>query len=156
MRNKFNKGFALIEVIVSMVILSIVLASAVSLLFSLSLAIEKNRDRLVATYLAQECLELVRNSRDTAWRNHHQWDCAWNDEVHCSEENILSGLNRKKIVVHGKETKFSREFVVSEIENANPAPILKQETKEILITCRILWEGGKLSISEILTNWRKI
>ena len=152
--NKKSGGFALIEVIVSMVILGIVFAAAVSLLYSVSIAIERNRDRLVASYLAQECLELVRNSRDTAWRNHHKWNCAWTESSTCTEKTFLSNNNisKNKVVVRRpdaegnlQDTKFSRKLTVVEKSEA-----------EVLITCHVSWKEGKLSISEILTNWRKI
>jgi len=161
-------GFALIEVIVSMVILSMVLAAAVGLLYTVSSAVEKNRDRLTATYLAQECLELVRNSRDTAWRNHQKWDCAWNKDSSCSEEKILSSI-KGVVSIEEQKTKFSRNF---SIENKSDQAFLSRKKKtgsflqlsgsssgkvseEALITCTVNWGEDKLSISEILTNWRK-
>jgi prepilin-type N-terminal cleavage/methylation domain-containing protein len=147
MKNK-RRGFALIEVIVSMVILSIMLAAAVGLLWSVSAAIEANRDRLAATYLAQECLELARNARDTAWRNHRPWDCAWQENSNCEEKNIISDLTVSSITVNGEATKFSRKFVVSSNEDT-------PTNDEVLITCSVSWEDSTLSISEILTNWRK-
>lgn len=164
-----GSGFALIEVIVSMVILSIVLSAAVGLLYSVSTAVEANRDRLTATYLAQECLELVRNSRDTAWRNHHKWNCAWQNNSSCSESSIISSIKSDPVVINGKNTKFSRNFEIGEInsnENESEASssidfaaaAVRKEVpeEETEITCHISWKEGKLSISEILTNWRKI
>ena len=161
---KKQGGFALIEVIVSMVILSLVLASAVGLLYSVSNAVEANRDRLTATYLAQECLELARNARDTAWRNHQPWDCAWQDNAVCDEKSILSSIKQNPVKVNGQKTKFSREFKVTPYSSSStrstqtePSFSNNNSTKseEVMITCKVSWGEHSLSISEILTNWRK-
>jgi prepilin-type N-terminal cleavage/methylation domain-containing protein len=161
---KKQGGFALIEVIVSMVILSLVLASAVGLLYSVSNAVEANRDRLTATYLAQECLELARNARDTAWRNHQPWDCAWQNNATCSEKSILSSIKQNPVKVNGQETKFSREFEVTPYSSSStrstPTGLAlpnnnSTKSEEVMITCKVSWGEHSLSISEILTNWRK-
>lgn len=173
MRNK-SSGFALIEVIVSIVILSLVLASAVGLLYSVSVAVEKNRDRLTATYLAQECLELARNARDTSWRNHQPWDCAWtgSDSEDCVGKNILNSAQGNPVKINGKSTKFSRDFEIGELDSDDnelevdssisfaaaitAAPAREEVPEEETITCTVKWGGNdKISISEILTNWRK-
>ncbi len=152
-----HSGFALIEVIIAIVVLSSVLAGATSLIWSAATAVERNQNRLTATYLAQECLELARNARDTAWRQHLPWDCAFQDFPieQCSDiagpiQEMMDDqepLNR--VYILGEETKFSR---VMSIEN--------ETATEATIQCEVSWPQhsgtGYISLHEILTNWRKI
>ena len=72
-----NSAFTLIETMVSMVILSATLAGAVYLMMTISNATSKNQMRVQAIYLAQECTELLRNSRDSAWKQNLPWNCAF-------------------------------------------------------------------------------
>ena len=164
-RNK-SDGFALIEVIVSIVILSLVLVAAVGLLYSVGQAVETNRDRLTATYLAQECLELVRNARDTSWKNYEPWDCAWEETTPCEGNKIITDIKQEHVKINDKETKFSRDFQVESVgsvlqaQSSRTLPTLSQNlarnSEEVKVTCTVSWgENSKLSISEILTNWRK-
>ncbi|OHA66878.1 MAG: hypothetical protein A3C04_02450 [Candidatus Wildermuthbacteria bacterium RIFCSPHIGHO2_02_FULL_45_25] len=64
-----RKGFTLIEVIVAVGIITVGVVGVLSLVNqSLSLSTDL-RNRIVATYLAQEGVELVRNMRDYNWLN---------------------------------------------------------------------------------------
>ena len=158
LKNK-RSGFALIEVIVAIVVLALVLSAAIGLLYSVGSAVEANHNRLTATYLAQECLELVRNARDTAWKNYQPWDCAWQSNSSCPNiASILPAKNKIVVKVNSQKTKFSREL---RIENVNNQKALSHnrnsaEKDEVMATCTVSWgENEKLSISEILTNWHK-
>ena len=64
-----QKGFSLIEVAVSIAIITIGLISIVAL-FSANIRSElKNEKRLIAVYLANESIEMVRQQRDNHWFN---------------------------------------------------------------------------------------
>lgn len=151
---KKGTGFALIEVIISIVILAAVLAGAIGLIWSAANAVERNQDRLTATYLAQECMELARNVRDSAWRQHLPWDCAF-DEFPSPQKcitianPILAMKNEEHLVpILGEASKFSRKMTA--IKNG----------EEVAITCEVSWprKSGTehIFLDEILTNWRKI
>lgn len=148
--HKKNAGFALIEVIVAIVILSAVLAGATTLIWSAATAVTGNKNRLTSTYLAQECLELARNARDTAWRKHLVWDCAFTNE--CPDnaalvQEMMSGEDTIEIL--SKETNFSRTMTAT-----------KTEADSYTITCEVTWpyhgERETISLTEVLTNWRKL
>lgn len=71
---KNQEGFTLTEVLISMMILTIAIVSATSLLVGL---IDTNKnivDKQKAYYLAQEGLEAIRNMRDTNWLNNIDWN----------------------------------------------------------------------------------
>lgn len=154
MRKK-TTGFALIEVIISIVVLSAVLAGATGLIWSAATAVERNQDRLTATYLAQECMELARNTRDSAWRQHLPWDCAF-DEFPSPEKCVtLSAplLEMKKsegehlIPIFGEASKFSRKLTT------------QKNGEGRAITCEVSWPRRSgtehIFLDEILTPWRK-
>lgn len=69
-------AFTLIETLIVMTILSVSLLIGTSLVITSLKAAEKNKNRFIATYLTQECLELARNMRDSAWKQNLPWDCA--------------------------------------------------------------------------------
>jgi prepilin-type N-terminal cleavage/methylation domain-containing protein len=65
--NKNEKGFSLLEVIFAMAIITSGILSIMSL-FSYNLKAEtNNKNKLIATYLAQEGIEVVRQARDNIW-----------------------------------------------------------------------------------------
>lgn len=82
-------GFTIIQVVVSIVILTTVLSATISLVGSVISQITLNKNRVTALYLAQECLELTRNVRDTAWQQNYPWDCAYGDEYEILDKFII-------------------------------------------------------------------
>lgn len=71
---KQNKnGFSLMEVVIAIGIITVGLISIVSL-FSQNLKIEiKNKNRLIAIYLANESIEIIRQQRDNNWFSANSW-----------------------------------------------------------------------------------
>jgi hypothetical protein len=49
-----------------------------------------NKNRITAIYLAQECLELARNVRDSAWQQNYPWDCGFGDNYTDSSRFIIA------------------------------------------------------------------
>ena len=152
MRTK-SAGFALMEVIVSIVILSIVMAGAVGLISVATNQVALNKNKISATYLAQECLELVRNARDSAWKQNLPWDCFADD--FCLKEKLQfpDEINKSGIVLGGiTPSPFWRKMTVEDLPNFENAK---------KITCEVSWktktEGDQnsIKISEVLTHWRK-
>jgi len=64
---KHNKGFTLLEVIGAIFILTIGAGSAFILISQTLSAASLVKDHLIASYLVQEGIEIVRNIRDTNW-----------------------------------------------------------------------------------------
>ncbi len=76
--NKNEKGFSLLEVIFAMAIITSGIISILSL-FSYNLKAETgNKNKLIATYLAQEAIEVVRQTRDNIW---FSGDSSFLDEI---------------------------------------------------------------------------
>lgn len=67
--SKNQKGFTIIELVISIFILSIAIIGIFSAFSMITILTSDSADRLTATYLAQEGIEIVRNVRDTNWLN---------------------------------------------------------------------------------------
>ena len=67
-------GFALIEVIVAVSLITTGLIAAYTLIVSTISSTTYASHRLTAAYLAQEGIELVRNIRDTNWLQEKDWE----------------------------------------------------------------------------------
>ena len=64
-----NKGFTLIELVISIFLLCFVIIGVYNAFSIIVILTSDTSDRLTATYLAQEGIEIVRNIRDTNWLN---------------------------------------------------------------------------------------
>lgn len=71
---KNNNGFGILEIIISIFIISMAFIALLSLTGQNIQAQNTNENSLVASQLAQEGLELVRNQRDDAWFDHEDYD----------------------------------------------------------------------------------
>ncbi|MFA7685396.1 MAG: type II secretion system protein [Candidatus Gracilibacteria bacterium] len=86
MRKKNNKisntkGFTLVETLIGLMILTMAIVAATSLLISVIQSNKQIVKTLQAHYLAQEGLEAVRNVRDTNWMNNRvNWKEGFGDE----------------------------------------------------------------------------
>ena len=69
MYNNMERGFTLIELVISIFILSVALIGVYSAFSIVTVLTSDSADRLTATYLTQEGMEIVRNIRDTNWLN---------------------------------------------------------------------------------------
>ncbi len=73
------RGFTIIELVVSIFILSIALVGIFSAFSTITILTSDSADRLTATYLGQEGMEIVRNIRDTNWLYMDAGDATWLD-----------------------------------------------------------------------------
>jgi prepilin-type N-terminal cleavage/methylation domain-containing protein len=64
---KNNKGFTLLEVIAAIFILTVGAGASFALIQQTLSAASLVEDRLIASYLAQEGVEVVKNIRDQTW-----------------------------------------------------------------------------------------
>ncbi len=87
---KSKHGFTLIESLIVMFILASSMTAALYLLTTVVFSTQQNLKRTKAVYMAQECAELARNLRDTAWVNYRPWDCSFGN---IGDEFVLSPTN---------------------------------------------------------------
>jgi prepilin-type N-terminal cleavage/methylation domain-containing protein len=72
-------GFSLMEILVVLFIVSTALLGIVSLIIQNIQVQNINRNSLIASELAQEGIELIRNVRDINWRNSQSFDAYLSD-----------------------------------------------------------------------------
>jgi prepilin-type N-terminal cleavage/methylation domain-containing protein len=72
-----NKGFTLLELMITIMVISIGILGIFGLISNTMQSAEELKSRLVAAYLAQEGIELVRNSRDNNWKEGKEWTDGW-------------------------------------------------------------------------------
>lgn len=75
-----SPAFTLIESMVAIVILGTMLFSAMVLVVQVHDSVEVNKRFITGTYLLQECQELVRNLRDSMWKQNLRWNCAFDSD----------------------------------------------------------------------------
>lgn len=68
------KGFTLLETIIAVGVLAIGIVGSLTLVSKSVQTVKMSQNRLVASYLAQEGIELVRNIRDSNWAAGDPWD----------------------------------------------------------------------------------
>ncbi len=178
-----KSGFSLIQTIVAIVILALSLSATITLVTTVLNQTDLNKKRITGTYLAQECLELVRNIRDSAWKQNLSWNCGFSDEGEyliqshksttqsstekdiCQNElgaKITTGSDGKLFLKNGvfthdgsgKETPFERKLIISDKKEVD------SKTTQITATCKITWDQKNqnpeiIEISEVLSNWQK-
>lgn len=174
-----EKGFSIAEVILSVFILSVGLTAVVALVSSSMRSSFGNRDVIIASQLAQEGVELVRNIRDNDFIQNpsdvfihfpaSDSDCRIDSSyssgnIDCGSLDFSLKLNNG-FFVHGvgtETTKFSRKVYIS-------------GTNQRIVTSIVLWDGAssfpsvdgnlgrnctistKCSFSQIaLTDWRQV
>lgn len=71
---KKEKGFTMLEVIVTIFILVVAVIVAYYAFYKIMVTTSMISSRLTAAYLAQEGIEIIRNIRDTNWLNSLEWD----------------------------------------------------------------------------------
>ncbi len=69
-----RRGFTIIEVTIALFLLSTGILAAFAVTQHIVIITETASSRLIAAYLAQEGVEIVRNIRDTNWLKGRAWD----------------------------------------------------------------------------------
>lgn len=89
--NKKENGFTIIEIIISIFILCVGIIGVYSAFSAVSILTADSADRLVAAYLAQEGIEVVRNIRDSNWLTCENglW-CTWSSFITDTGEICLN------------------------------------------------------------------
>lgn len=89
-----SKGFTIIELIITIFILSIAVVGIYSAFSAMVVFTYNASDQLQAAYLAQEGVEIVRNIRDTNWLQGEDWKCGLSEvdpELPCALSSTNCG-----------------------------------------------------------------
>lgn len=69
-----NDGFTILEVTLAVFLVAVGVLGSYALIQQTLYAAEFSQDKLIASYLAQEGIEIVKNIRDTNWLKGQDWD----------------------------------------------------------------------------------
>lgn len=128
-----EKGFTIIEIVVSIFILAIALIGIFSALSIVVILTSDSVDRLTANYLSQEGMEIVRNKRDTNWlkiRNDSAAGYTWTDGF----SNCLSGCEADYTTTgsfpsaSNNYLNLKNDFYVYDASNSSPTKFQRKIT----------------------------
>lgn len=162
-----KKGFTLLEVLVSIVIITVGLAAALSLITVTISSAAISRDRLIAANLAQENLEVLRNIRDSNWLSQEDWltgiSTTTNTNVNY-DSAVLSDLDdqlyfdgiyyRHLLLGENPNTPFKRYLAIDINDNGTPS-----DSSDDIIQAKSVVEwsrrsrNNKVELEESLYNW---
>jgi len=179
-----EKGFSLTEVMIAIMILTVAIISATSLLVGLISSNKNNVKTLQAYYLAQEGVEAVRNIRDTNWLQNQNWmdnSAVWTlgfeegkdygielktvggcnpIDPACSNVDRLNELEKFapwQVVSGGSTVDFDGEKFERTV-TILPYECGASECSDFVrVQVRVTWEDGKereVVLEEVLTNWK--
>lgn len=159
---KNGAGFTIIEVLIAVAVITIGILGILVIIHQTIAYMALSSSRLVATYLAQEGMEIVRNIRDTNWLNARSWNDGLNQgdyEADYNDPSLLSwGNNYLKInggfynYDSGDLTRFKRKITISDPGQAScgNAPCLS-------VKAEVFWQQlgrtHQVVSEEYLYNW---
>lgn len=155
-----NSGFTLLETVIAIAILtSSILMVYTAIVRVISYSYD-NQNQLIASYLAQEGIEVVRNIRDTNWV---EGAASWKDGLGAGTYRVqydsLSLLSNQDIPLNidasgfysygaGDSSSFTRTIVISK-----PDPV---DEDLLRIVSEVSWpkdDGYPVSAEEFFYNW---
>lgn len=164
--SKFQKGFTMLEVIVAISMLTVGIIGASALITQTISLAATSSNRLIASFLAQEGIELVRNIRDRNWLQGLNWDSGLDpdpngyqidyDDSDLSPYSDLSFLKIDSNLYNyssGNLTKFKRKITLS-VPSTSECPAGDCFSVKV----EVFWQekrGSRTFLAqENLYNWR--
>ncbi len=158
---KIKNGFTLIEVITAIFVLTLGSLGIMVLIDKNLISGSQTKSKLIASYLAQEGIEIVRSIRDSNWINKNPWDkglavgsCYEADYQSLALSTCLGNYlnvddNQFYSYSEGSPSKFKREIAISD----KSTDLLREK-----ITSRVEWEikgqEYNIEVAEYLYDWK--
>jgi len=152
------------EAIVAIFVITTGLVGVLSLVSQTISASTFSKDKLIAAYLAQEGIEIVRNIRDTNWLQSLSWNnglAVGTYEADYDSQSLSpysgSPLNLESLTSYygynsGNATKFTRKITISEPNTVNcPAGVCLNVT--VLVEWQEKGNIHSVEAQENLYNW---
>ena len=155
-----KRGFTLLEVLVATFIITVGIMGSLSLVSRTIYSANISSKRLIAVYLAQEGIEIVRNIRDTNWLE----QISWNDgligclfptgcEADYDDQALVSYLDRKLYIDNNGVFSYSPSATQTEFKRRITVTPNGSDILEILVS--VDWQGKiEVTAQENLYNWR--
>ncbi|PIS04969.1 MAG: hypothetical protein COT81_03795 [Candidatus Buchananbacteria bacterium CG10_big_fil_rev_8_21_14_0_10_42_9] len=164
-----QRGFTLIELLISIVIFSIGILGPIALI-NQSIKVQRgNREKIIATYLAAEGIELAKMQRDVAFFGNRHWDryfnmCDGGDDIYgftCVEQADCDEYGTPyNCVPISQGNGFGNDVCIQWNGNYNSFPP-NREKRSLLdnflsVTCSDRWRDGLGDPNPDDDNWRAI
>ena len=172
------RSFTLLEVILAITVLTLAVGGSFVLISQTIASVSMIQSKLIASYLVQEGIEIVKNIRDTNWLKLQPWDQSLEGGDYEADYDDFSltecsfpcdydhnyNLHFLKIPDQGfynydlgDDTKFKRKITISDkVDLDDP---LDGEIDKLKVSVEVLWkEKGKIHsiiAQEYLYNWTK-
>jgi len=162
-KNKFicrDHGFTLIETLVAIAIFSVGTAAAVNVVFSSVKLAPKIENRTIASHLAQEGIEIVKNIRDMNWVNGSSFNIGLAQGWGCVEygSNSLDyncSLNGGSDVIYFDGSYYSHNSTASKTDFSRKVTISNISASEIKVVSEVACGANcSVSLEDHLFDWR--
>jgi prepilin-type N-terminal cleavage/methylation domain-containing protein len=151
--SKNKRGFTLLEVLIAVSVLVIGAVAAFSTIASTIRSTTFAKDKLIASFLAQEGIEIVKNIRNTNWIQGNAWNqglspgswqADYNDPALSNYNGAFLNLgpNGYSYDPGGTSTKFQRKITITQISS-----------NELKVKVEVFWQGHTYEVTSIITNW---
>lgn len=147
-----NKGFSLMEVIVSVAIITTGLVGLIGLVsFSIS-GIKPGKAKIIAVALAQEGVEIIRNIRDNNWLSYKNWKTNLEEGTYRVQYNQLTPFSYAD-----KPLKIDNGFY--QYDSGSNTPFTRTITIEyiaynqIKVISQVDWQEKGKDNTIIFENW---
>lgn len=157
------KGFTLIETIFSVSILAAIAVGSLTLVSKSVQSVSVSQNRLIASYLAQEGIEIIRNIRDGNWEDEDypiiiDWDNGLSNCADCEIDYTMNSLadggdpflkldsDNFYNYSSGSDTIFQRRISVSSVS---------EQQKRVIAEIAWKYRGNdySLAVETVLYNW---
>jgi len=158
-----KKGFSILEIIVALFVIAMGMIGVLSLIVQNVQAQYINKNSLVASQLAQEGLELVRNKRDKNWLNGQVWDSGLLGSYRIDYTGTITNVS----LASARLNKSQEGYYWHDEDGSDPNTIfsrlitasrLDASADKLKVSCLIQWEERgqthQYIADTVLYNWR--
>ena len=149
-----KNGQGLIEVIVSIAIIITGILGALTLATVSIRSGTESREKVQASLLVQEGIEVVKNIRDTNWIKTNDstgWTTFKDNALANSGLHIISYNTTDS----AWELKDGAEETLTDFSNfKRKIQITEKDANKLEVSCTISWPGGSITALEYITNWK--
>ena len=155
---RISRGFTLIEVVVSMFVLTMGTLAIIGVISSSLGTIRTFKQSVVAANLAQEALEVVRNIRDSNWIEEEAYDAGLSAGEYCVDYNSISLSLCASRRLYWDGTKYSHNTLGDATHFFRTVSISNQVDAEgidyIQISVIVDWDSREVTAENHLYDWK--